>query len=55
MVLKYVSCVCYMATSHKNTPTVRNKPTPKNEGRFRNGLVRGLKVNERKLLRKSKT
>lgn len=48
MLLKYVSCV---ATSHKNTPTVRNKPTPKNERRFRNGLVRGLKVNERKLLR----
>ena len=33
--------LCYMAPSHKNTQTVRGRPTPKNElRRFRNGLVR---------------
>ena len=46
---------CYMAPSHTNTHTVRSRPTPKNEIRhFRNGLVRELKVDERKLLRHSK-
>ena len=47
-----LSCI---ATSHTNTHTVRSRPTPKNEIRhFRNGLVRELKVDERKLLRHSK-
>ena len=45
-----------LATSNTNTHTVRGRPTPKNEiRRFPNGLVCELKVNERKLLRKSKT
>ena len=44
--------LCYMATSHTNTHTVCSRPTPKKEIRhFLNGLVRELKVNERKLLR----
>ena len=48
--------LCYMARLHKNTHTVRGRPTPKKEiRRFRNGLVRKLKVYERKLLRQSKT
>ena len=47
--------LCCIATSHTNTHTVRSRPTPKNEIRhFRNGLVRELKVDERKLLRHSK-
>ena len=38
------------------THTVRGRLTPKKEiRRFRNGLVRERKVNERKLLRQSKT
>ena len=46
----------YMATSHTNTHTVRGRPTLKKEiRRFRNELIRELKVNERKLLRQSKT
>ena len=51
-----IRLLCYMATSHTNTHTVRGRPTPKNEIRCsRNGLVRELKVDERKLLRQSKT
>ena len=47
-----ISMLCYMATSRTNTHTVRGRPTPKNKiGPFRNGLVRKLKVNEKKLLR----
>ena len=47
--------LCYMARLPKNTHTVRGRPTPKKEmRRFRNGLVRELKVYERKLLRQSK-
>ena len=47
---------CYIATSHTNTHTVHERPTPKNEIRcFQNGLVCELKVVERKLLRQSKT
>ena len=48
--------LCYMATSHTNTHTVRSRPSPKKEiRRFQNGLVQELKVNKRKLLRQSKT
>ena len=48
--------LCCMATSHTNTHTVRFRPTPKKEiRRYRNGLLRGLRVNERKLLRQSNT
>ena len=46
----------YMAPSHTNTHTVRGRPTAKEEiRRFQNGQIRELKVNERKLLRQSKT
>ena len=46
----------YMAPSRTNTHTVRGRPTAKEEiRRFQNGQVRELKVNERKLLRQSKT
>ena len=45
-----------MVTSHTNTLTVRRRPTQKKEiGRFWNGLVCELKVNERKLFRQSKS
>ena len=45
-----------MAPSHTNKHTVRGRPSAKKEiRRFRNGLVRERKVNERKLLRQSKT
>ena len=48
-----------MVPSHTNTHTVGGRPTAKKEiRRFRNdrnGLVRERKVNERKLLRQSKT
>ena len=51
--------LCYLLPSHTNTQTVRSRPTAKKEiRRFRNdrnGLVRERKVNERKLLRQSKT
>ena len=48
--------LCYMATSHTNIHTVRGRLVPKKEIRcFRDGLVRELKVNERKLLKQSKT
>ena len=48
--------LCYMAPSHTNTHAVRGRPTAKKEiRRFRKGLVRELKVNERKLLGQSKT
>ena len=48
--------LCYMKPSHTNTHTVRGRPAVKKEiRRFRNGLVRERKVNERKLLRQSKT
>ena len=51
--LKHVCCVT--ARLHTNTHIVRGRPTPKKEiRRFRNGLVRELKVNERKLIRPSK-
>ena len=51
-----IRMLCYMAPSHTNTHTVRGRTTAKKEiRRFRNGLVRELKVNERKLLRQSKT
>ena len=51
-----IRMLCYMAPSHTNTHTVRGRPTAKKEiRRFQNGLVRELKVNERKLLRQSKT
>ena len=37
--------LCYMAPSHKNTQTVRGRPTAKKEiRRFRNRLVGELKV-----------
>ena len=29
MLLKYVCCACYMATSHTNTHTIRGRPTLK--------------------------
>ena len=45
-----------MAPSHTNTHTVCVRPAAKKEiRRFQNGLVRERKVNERKLLRQSKT
>ena len=45
-----------MKTSPTNAHTVRGRPSPKKEiRRFQNGLVCELKVNERKLLRQSKT
>ena len=48
--------LCYMKPSHTNTHTFRGRPTAKKEiRRFQNGLVRERKVNERKLLRQSKT
>ena len=51
-----IRMLCYMAPSHTNTHTVRSRPTTKKEiRRFQNGLVRERKVNERKLLRQSKT
>ena len=47
-----IRMLCYMKPSH----TVRSRPTAKKEiRRFQNGLVRERKVNERKLLRQSKT
>ena len=47
-----IRMLCYMKPSH----TVRGRPTAKKEiRRFQNGLVRERKVNERKLLRQSKT
>ena len=51
--LKHVCCVT--ARLHTNAHIVCGRPTPKKEiRRFQNGLVRELKVNERKLLRESK-
>ena len=51
-----IHMLCYMVPSHTNTHTVRGRPTAKKEiRRFRNGLVCERKVNERKLLRRSKT
>ena len=51
-----IRMLCYMAPLHTNTHTVRGKPIARKEiRRFRNGLFRELKVNERKLLRQSKT
>ena len=51
-----IRMLCYMKPSHTNTHTVRGRPTAKKEiRRFQNGLVRERKVNERKLLRQSKT
>ena len=48
--------LCYMAPSHTNTQIVCGRPTTKKKiSRFRNRLVRELKVKERKLLRQSKT
>ena len=48
--------LCYMARLHTNNHTVRGRSTPKKKLRgFRNGLVRELKVNEKLLLRQSKT
>ena len=48
--------LCYMATSRTDTHTVRSRPSPKKERRrLQNRLLQELKVNERKLLRQSKT
>ena len=45
----------HVCVARLRTHIVRGRPTPKREiGRFRNGLVRELKVNEKKLLRQSK-
>ena len=55
VLLKYVCCVTWRLC-HTNTHTVHGRHTPKKKmRRFRNGLVRELKVNERKFLRQSKT
>ena len=49
-----IRMLCYTKPLHTNTHTVR--PRAKKEiRRFQNGLVRECKVNERKLLRQSKT
>ena len=51
-----IRMLCYLVPLHTNTHTVRSRPTAKREiRRFRNRLVRERKVNERKLLRQSKT
>ena len=49
-----IRMLCYTKPLHTNTHTVRH--TAKKEiRRFQNGLVRECKLNERKLLRQSKT